>query len=304
MDLAVLIPSYNRPEILNFALDNWLAESCIHKVVVVAEGSSKEIFAKYQEILLRHQKSGRLIYKLSATRLGSVNARNILLKIANKCDCDFIVMADDDYLPPPGQKILATCKILKANSQIGAIGGRVIVKNSTIDGDFFLNTPFSATADILSKFTGYIFLDVKHGPRYTDYLSPFFILKKQVAKNLSYDILFDTPTAFREESDFQVQIRSSHYKLFFDPNLEVIHLAISTGGNRSIINMKDRIYWKARNCVIFNYKWTESSIKRFWYTFFCTIILSIYRPWNTTAVLKGTKDGIHIFLNLCNRRCH
>ena len=263
----VLIPSYDRPTILKSALQSWFAETYVEKVIVVAEGSSNEILEQYAKIF-KQEKSGRLIYKLSDKRLGSVTARNILLDLACSCNCNFIIMSDDDYVPPSERSLIVACNVLKTNNRIGAVGGKVIVRSSRVDGDFFLNSPFTALADILSKFTGYIFLDVKNGPKYTEHLTPFFILKKEVAQWIRYDKLFDTPTAFREESDLQNQIRKLNYKLLFYPNLQVIHLAIAHGGNRPNMSFSKRMFWKARNSTLFIWKWNLSATKRLWYNLF------------------------------------
>jgi glycosyltransferase involved in cell wall biosynthesis len=288
----VLIPSYNRPAILESCLENWLAQSCVSKVIIIAEGSSKLIYGQYLSVLSKHQKSERVIYKLTQGRLGSIKARNLLLDLSVTSDCELVIMADDDYLPPSEWALVATCKRLQLDLEMGAIGGKVLTNVSRADGDFFLNTPFSTAADVLSKFTGYIFLDVKHGPRYSEFLTPFVILKSEIIKSISYDELFDTPTAFREESDIQAQIRRLHYKLFFDPNLLIVHLALTEGGNRPNISFSERMYWKARNSLLFVWKWNRSYAKRLWYTFFCTIILLVYRPWSGYSVLRGIKKGI------------
>lgn len=297
--IVVLIPSYDRPQILDNALNKWLSAFYVHAVIVVAEGSSAKILNRYQKILSNYQRTGRLIYKLSAKRLGSINARNLLLKLAAASECDFIVLADDDYLPPFSDSVLSACAMLNSDSQIGAIGGRVTVNNMREDGDFFLKSPFSATADILTKFSGYIFLDVSHGPRFSEYLTPFLVLKRVVADQIIYNEMYDTPTAFREESDLQAQIKYLGYKLVFYPELEVIHLAIAQGGNRPKISLTERIFWKARNSIFFVWKWNRSLFKRVWYTTFCIVLLLFYRPWNVLAVFRGSHRGIRDYFK-CN----
>jgi len=81
--LAVLIPSYDRPEVLNKTSGSWLKSNLVDKVLLVVEASSEEMLKKYQRALEKYSK-GRIIYKSSLGRLRSVRARNALLEMAAK----------------------------------------------------------------------------------------------------------------------------------------------------------------------------------------------------------------------------
>jgi hypothetical protein len=141
-----------------------------------------------------------------------------------------------------------------------------------------------------------VFLDIEHGPRFSECLPQFFITKKEILdKGVRYDEIFDTPTGFREESDFQLQIKHLGYKLLYDPTIYVIHLAADEGGNRPKISMGERMYWKARNHTIFILKWHTSILKRVWYVMFSILILSLYRIWLVPWIFRGVKDGVRNF---------
>ena len=292
--IAVLIPSYNRPEILKITLPSWLKENLI-KVFVLAEASSRDTLKKYEEIIKRCDGNGQVVYKLATKKLGSVRARNTLLKMASKHGCKYVVMADDDYLLPDKTSLVIMAKKLDSNDEVGAIGGKVVViDRRRSDPDFFLNLPMNLT-DLMSRLTGYIFLDIKHGPRFSEFLPPFFMIKSDVLNNVRYDEIFNTPTGFREESDFQLQIKCLGYKLLYDPRIYVIHLAAEEGGNRPKISMGERMYWKARNHTIFILKWHRSILKRAWYVMFSILILSLYRIWLVPWIFRGVKDGVRNF---------
>jgi GT2 family glycosyltransferase len=291
--IAVLIPSYNRPEILKITLPSWLEENLI-KVFVLAEASSRDTLKKYEEIIKRYDRNGRVVYKLATKKLGSVRARNTLLKMASKHGCKYIVMVDDDCLLPDKNSLVRMAKKLDSNDEIGAIGGKVITSRRRADPDFFLNLPLNL-ADLLSRLTGYVFLDIKHGPRFSEFLPPFFMVKGDVLNKIRYDENFNTPTGFREESDFQLQIKRLGYKLLYDPRVYVFHLAAETGGNRPKIGIGRRMYWKARNHTIFILKWNKSLLRRIRYVTLSTLLLAFYRIWHISWVLRGVKDGIHYF---------
>jgi GT2 family glycosyltransferase len=294
-DIAVLIPSYNRPKILEITLQRWLEANFVDKIFLVAEASSKDILDKYEEIITKYSNKGnkQIIYKLTPKRSGSVKARNTLLEIASKHNCKYVVMADDDYILPNEDSLLLMAKKLDLNDRIGAVGGKVIVKGRRKDPDFFLNLPWNL-ADLASKLFGYVFLDIKHGPRISEFLPHFFMLRTEILDSgIRYDEVFDTPTGFREESDFQQQIKHIGYSLLYEPKAYIIHLAVEKGGDRpENVKMKERIYWKARNNTIFIFKWNKSILKRVWYTFSSTLILLLYRPWHILQIFRGVKDGI------------
>ncbi|MEM2622836.1 MAG: glycosyltransferase [Candidatus Nezhaarchaeales archaeon] len=290
--LAVLIPSYDRPEVLDKTLGSWLKSNLVDKVLLVVEASSEEVLERYQRVLEKYNK-GRIIYKLSLGRLGSVEARNVLLDMASRQAFKYVVMADDDYILPHESSLLRMSKWLDHLNDVGAVGGRIIIAGWREDPDFFLNLPFNL-ADTISRLLGYVFLDVEHGPRISEFLPPFFMIRGEVIdKGVRYDEHFNTPTGFREESDFQQQIKRMKYRLLLDPNSYVIHLAIQSGGNRPKMSMGERIYWKIRNHVIFICKWNTSTLKRVWYMLLATLILLLYRPWHIFWILRGLRDGLY-----------
>ena len=151
-------------------------------------------------------------------------------------------------------------------------------------------------ADILSRLLGYVFLDVAHGPKKSGFLPPFFMIRGEIIdKGVRYDESFDTPTGFREESDFQQQIKRMGYRLLYDPSSYVIHLAVKGGGNRPKMSMGERIYWKIRNHMFFICKWNDSIPKRMWYALVSALILLAYRPWHVFWIFNGLRDGLSSF---------
>lgn len=299
MSVAVLIPSYRRPRILNLTLPSWLRGMGVRYLVVVADSPYEDEISFYKQVLSamerRYGGNVKIAYELYKVRKGSINARNRLLKLANELNADFIVMADDDYILPNPRFTKIMALHLEKNQSAGAIGGRVImVRKRTVDPDFFLNTPISM-ADPLTKATGFIFLDVVNGPRYAEFLTAFYMLRKDLLGHIYYDPLFESPTAYREESDIHMQIKKLGYKIILDPRVYVLHLGLEEGGNRSLMSMTQRIYWKARNHTLFIHKHFNSLSRRLWYLLLSTLFLSIYRPWNFKQVLKGVRNGLQTF---------
>jgi GT2 family glycosyltransferase len=294
INLVVLIPTYDRPSILKTTLSSWLNARGVKKIILLAQGSSADVLHRYEQVITDFANDDRLVCQYTTIKHGSIKARNLLLDIASEDYCDFVVLADDDYVLPDKNCLSEMAMALKNNASIGAIGGRVVVSGSREDPDFYMNLPFNG-ADVLSKLTGYIFLDVAHGPRYCEYFTPFMMIRKTILEKVRYDPLFHAPTGFREESDLQLQIKERGALILFNPKWYVIHLAIKIGGNRPKMTVATRIYWKARNNTLFIMKWHNSNLARSWF-FVCSIfILTLYRLWALPMVFKGISDGIRWF---------
>jgi GT2 family glycosyltransferase len=293
--IAVLIPSYDRPEILRITLPRWLKARHVGKVLILAQASSEEILNEYEKILKHQIDYGKVTYKLVLGRLGSVKARNVLLDLVSTYNYKYVIMSDDDHFLLDENCLARITKLFELDSRIGVIGGKIITKRLGKDPDFFLNLPINI-ADLMSRLTGYVFLDIKHGPRYSEFLPPIFIMRKEVIdKGVRYDEILDSPTGFREESDLQLQIKNLSYKLLYDPGIYVIHLVNERGGNRPKMSMAKRIYWKSLTHTVFILKWNKSFLRKIWYMLVSILILSFYRTWYILWILKGVKDGIRRF---------
>jgi len=293
--IVVLIPSYDRPEILEITLPRWLKARHVGKVLILAQASSEEILNEYEKILKHQIDYGKVTYKLVLGRLGSVKARNVLLDLVSTYNYKYVIMSDDDHFLLDENCLARITKLFELDSRIGAIGGKIIAKRLGKDPDFFLNLPINLV-DLMSRLTGYVFLDIKHGPRYSEFLPPIFIMRKEVIdKGVRYDEILDSPTGFREESDLQLQIKNLSYKLLYDPGIYVIHLVNERGGNRPKMSMAKRIYWKSLTHTVFILKWNKSFLRKIWYMLVSILILSFYRTWYILWILKGVKDGIRRF---------
>ncbi|WP_434730806.1 glycosyltransferase [Thermogladius sp. KZ2Tp1] len=271
-------------------MPRWLEARGVDGVIVVAEASNEDTLVKYERVLSKYD--DKVTYVLNKGRLGSVNARNKLLELAFRNNCRYGLMVDDDYLLPGRDVVRMMKAYLDRYPDVGAVGGRVIpLRKRAVDPDFFLNTPIPI-ADAVTKITGYIFLDVRNGPRYAEYLTHFFMIRGELLDRVRYSRVFETPTAFREESDLQMQIRKLGYKLILVPRAYVYHLALEEGGDRPKMSMRERMYWKSRNHTKFIAKWVKSPMIKTWYMLNTAVILTLYRPHYIKTVLKGIRDGL------------
>ena len=215
-----------------------------------------------------------------------MKARNQVLDIAreNLAD-DVLVLYDDDYIYP-GDKTLVNALQWLRNDSVGIVGGRVInLRRRKVDPDFALNVPH--LADTLTRVTGFIILNTKHGPREVEYTTPLMMMRTKVlSKGIRYDEGYGG-TGYREESDLQRQVRELGFKVIFEPRFYTYHLAVEQGGNR-YSDLEDRMYWKWRNHTYFMNKWRYPITKKILgYT-----ILSTYALLNGPSAIRGMVKAV------------
>ncbi|MDW8011313.1 MAG: glycosyltransferase [Sulfolobales archaeon] len=289
--IAILVQSFRRPKVVRISVPTWLRSRDVRYLVLIAESPIDEEIELYREAVSEIERKApgvNVIYELYKSRLGHINSRNRLLEIASKLDVDFVAIVDDDIILPNPLFLKVMVRWLEEDESAGAVGCRVIMtRKRKIDPDFFLNLPVNL-ADPLTRFTGFVFLNTLVGPRYAEFLPPFYIFRRSVAKNVRVIPLLGG-TAYREESDIQMQIKRLGYRLVFDPRVYVLHLGLETGGARTHASEAYRFYWKARNHAVFVKRHFKSNP---WYLLSSALLLSIYRPWHIPRILNGLRDGV------------
>jgi GT2 family glycosyltransferase len=285
--LAVLITSYNRSELFSKTLKGWLDRQEIDTVIIKADSTKREEFERYKKVL-ENVKCKSVIYEVSDKRSGSTSAKNWVLEKALQSDCKYMIYADDDHYMPKDSDIKESLNMI-SKEFVGIVGGKVVnLSNRAVDPDFFLNLTI---ADYLTKVLGYIFLDVKHGPRLAEFVPAFFMVKREAVINVKYDEFYGKANGFREESDFQEGVKKNGYKLVFNPRFYVYHIPIMSGGNRTENSLSNRIYSKSKANTYFALKW-YSKPRAIWYILASTILLTLYSPISFVKIMKGIEDGV------------
>jgi len=290
MALFVAMATYGRPKAFALSIKSILRTKVVKGIITAIDLKEPAEEGEYRAVLTLAQSHGlEVLADISPRRRGSTNARNKVLDIAeqNLKDDDVLVLYDDDYICPSKETLISAAAWLR-RTEIGAVGGRVInLTKRRTDPDFYLDI-IPGLADTLTKLTGFIFLDVTHGPRYVDFTTPLMAMRVDVIKKgVRYDPNY-TGTAYREESDLQLQIRKLGYKIVFEPNFYAYHLALEEGGNRELKNVAQRFYWKTRNNTYFIIKNKLGLLK----LISSSMIISFYAILNGPSALKATMIGL------------
>lgn len=288
------IASYARPHLFKLSLFSLVNARLVKGVIAVIDVRDPREKERYMEAIRKARDHGlEVIVDLSSKRRGSTNARNKVFDLAEQIlkGEDVLVLYDDDYICP-GPHALVLAKVWLKDKTIGLVGGQVInLRRRRVDPDFYLNM-IPGFADTLTKLTGFVFLNTKHGPRLVDYTTPLMATRVDVIKKgVRYDPNYKG-TGYREESDLQLQLRKLGYKIVHEPRFYAYHFCVDEGGNRSIGETSKRFYWKMRNNVYFIRK-NGLGLRTMLVS--STIILT-YAMFHGLRVLiasiKGLRDGL------------
>ena len=271
----------------------------IDSVIIVADATDPVLLDRYKKVVKNVTNYlSDVIYDIRLGRRGSVNARNRIFELVDHHFTNNYVLItyDDDYICPLGDWLSPIRKWLN-NEAIGIVGGRVInLRRRRIDPDFTLNF-LPHVADVLTKATGFILLDTKHGPRYVEYTTPLMAIKiSLVKKGLRYDPKY-RGTGYREESDLQEQVRRLGYKIVFEPRFYVYHLNLEEGGNRAIQDMASRFYWKAKNHTYFMLKYRKPVYKLILSNLIIMAYAFLYGGKALTSTMQGLREALSLKRN-------
>lgn len=290
------IPSFDRPLALKSLIQSLAKSRLLSGVVVVADASNDKIYQNYKQILREANTNIKgFVYNLRLGRRGSVSARNTSLELTLEHfpHAKALVTLEDDCIVP-SEEWLKPLVPWMLNSNIGIIGGRRInLKMSRIDPEVYLNVaPY--LADVLTKLTGFIFLDINHGPRYVEYTTHLMAVKTSLIKEgLRYDPKYGG-TGYREESDLQEQMRRHGYKIVFEPKFYVYHLNLEKGGDRAVQDVATRSYWKARNHTYFMLKHRKSTCKLILSNLIIMAYAFLHGGKAFTSAMQGLKEALSL----------
>jgi len=287
--IFVGIASYARPNVFALSVRSLLRAKVIGGIIAVIDARDPAELDRYLNVLNAVRSYGlEVLADAMVGRRGSTNARNRILDLAeqNLGKGDILVLYDDDYICPGSEALAAAVPWLRMKG-VGLVGGRVVnLSRRGVDPDFYLN--LAGVADGLTRLTGFIFLDVVHGPRYVDFTTPLMALRVDVVKRgIRYDPCY-RGTAYREESDFQAQVRRLGYRIVFEPRFYVYHLCLEEGGNRVLNDAALRFYWKARNNTYFIRKHKMGMFR----LAMSTAITTTYAMFNGFGALKAVRNGL------------
>jgi GT2 family glycosyltransferase len=275
MTVSIVIPTYNRDEILCKTLLSILQYANQYSELIVADQSDnhKPETRQFLDQLIQDNR----ITLIKPAYPNTCNAKNEGIRTASS---DIILFFDDDVSIT--EDCIQAHLFQYSDPLVGAVAGKVIVQNLDPNQNIVFKKAFSKKRGLKSLF--FFFFRKKAA-----YISRFGVAadfsgnKRREADtgigcNLSFRKevfykagFFDTNftgNAYREETDMCVRTKRAGYKIIYEPKAEIVHYMNNTGGSRSFQNEK---YWHTyfkNQCYFF--------IKNFNSTIFLIGIVSFF----------------------------
>ncbi|TAE60315.1 MAG: glycosyltransferase [Nostocales cyanobacterium] len=229
--ISVVIPTYRREKLLQDSIVDVLKQDYPHfEVLVVDQTQTHE--PETQAFLDEMAASGKIkLYKLDWASLPG--ARNYGVR---RSSGEIIIFIDDDVQLKPGF-LAAHAKNYLENPEIGAVAGRVFDRMKLGDSGGELEIEY-LPPEAMDPGIAWYHIDLVHTTKPQQVLTARgcnMSFRREVFTK--YGIKFDERfrgSAVREESDFCLRFRKTGYKIWYDPDADLVHLGEETGGCHDI----------------------------------------------------------------------
>jgi len=280
--VSLYIPCHDAEMFVKECLDSILNQSYeIDEIIVIDDASDEPYEFNYSNVMILRNKLNK----------GAPYCRNMGLLHASG---EYILMLDDDVeidtidFIKKGLNIFQTCKDIKMVTPLKI--------DRTKKGEFEVSCFAQRKVD--GQFKKII---AKKG--YVDFGCMVYLAEKQALVEIGgYDTAFGDMKghSYREETDLQVRLRKSGYKIYYDPELKIYHNILDVGGQDR--NMSSITYWTTRNHVVYLGK-HNSLYKILIYLSIHVVILNlIYNPAALIYAIRGWIDGTKYVLKLNNSK--
>jgi GT2 family glycosyltransferase len=229
--ISVVIPTYGREEILRDSIVDVLNQDYPNYEVLVVDQSPKhkpEIETYLEEVAA----AGKVKwFRLDWASLPG--ARNYAIRRASG---EIVLFIDDDVKLKPGF-LAAHAKNYVQNPDIGAVAGRVFDRMKLGDSGGNLEIEY-LPPEAMDPGVAWYHIDLVHTIKPQQVLTARgcnMSFRREIFTK--YGLRFDERfrgSAVREESDFCLRLRQTGYKIWYDPEADLIHLGEETGGCHDI----------------------------------------------------------------------
>ncbi|MBA7500815.1 hypothetical protein ES704_03576 [subsurface metagenome] len=230
--VSVIIPTFNRKEILKKILSSYLDQKFVCEVIIINDGSTEDYssITKYFKPIFR-KKDIDFVYLEQKERKGAPVARNLGIK---KSEGNLLLFSDDDILLKENLVEKGVKKLLHSNADI--IGARAIDVFDEDDFDFN-NIESKKNKKDRSDVFNYLTLEGRYSIDTKEDVELPFVFVISLWKRWIFDkgVRFDESykgNQYREETSAQVEASKLGAKIVFSPELVSWHIRQKTGGQR------------------------------------------------------------------------
>lgn len=229
--ISVIIPTYNREDALRDSIADVLKQDYPNFEAIVVDQTATHK-PEIQQYLEEMSNQGKIRW-FRVNWASLPGARNYAVRRAKG---EIILFIDDDVQLP--ENFLANhAKNYQDNPEIGAIAGRVFDRMKLTDsqGNLIIE---QLPPEAMDPGIAWYYIDLVHTVKPQQVLSArgcnmSFRREIFTQHGLKFDERF-RGSAVREESDFCLRLRSTGYKIWYDPEAHLVHLGEETGGCHDI----------------------------------------------------------------------
>jgi len=274
MNISIIIPTYNRNEILCKTISNILSyKHQFNELIIVDQTKEHEPQTKF---FLDNLINSNKIKYFFVDYPNLPNARNVGI---NNSTGDIIIFFDDDV--EINKNTIPSHLSCFSEPEVGCVTGKVSIINTNKNQNIVLVSSGNTKKNIKTFLFFFLRKKVSYVGRF-GVLSNFSSEKTLPADtcigcNMSFrkDVLIEcglfdsnyTGNAVREDTDISVRVRKNGYKILYNPDASIIHFMDNTGGTRSGLN-EDYWYMIFKNQCYFY-------LKNFNFSFFFIFLLHI-----------------------------
>ncbi|MHC4608068.1 MAG: glycosyltransferase family 2 protein, partial [Planctomycetota bacterium] len=228
MRVSVVIPTVDRQEAAYNLLRHLEYQTVRpHEIIVVDQTAepSKRLseYAGVRYLRLRER--------------GLPNARNVG---AAEATGDVVLFVDDDAIPVP--KLVEAHAAAYADATVGGVGGRLVGGYDTPDPRAPVGA-FLRNGTVVRNFQSTERREVRHLP------GGNMSFRRDVLERVRFDTSFGG-AAIGEETDFCLRAARTGCRFVFEPEAEVEHLLLKTGGVYGD-RFNQWVFWQAHNSMLF-----------------------------------------------------
>jgi glycosyltransferase involved in cell wall biosynthesis len=229
--ISVIIPTYNREDALRDSIADVLKQDYPNFEAIVVDQTATHK-PEIQQYLQEMSNQGKIRW-FRVQWASLPGARNYAVRRAKG---EIILFIDDDVQLP--DNFLANhAKNYQEKPEIGAIAGRVFdrMKLNDSQGNLIIE---QLPPEAMDPGIAWYYIDLVHTVKPQQVLSArgcnmSFRREIFTQHGLKFDERF-RGSAVREESDFCLRLRSTGYKIWYDPEAHLVHLGEETGGCHDI----------------------------------------------------------------------
>ena len=228
--ISVIIPTYQREEVLCATLEDVLRQTYPHYEVLVVDQTQTHAPATTAHLTTLAQAEKIRLFQLPWASLPG--ARNYGVTQAQG---EIILFIDDDVELPEGY-LFAHAQVFLARPEVGAVAGRVFDRMKLADRPDLTLTDLPPEA--MDPGIAWYHIDLVHTTKAQQVLTARgcnMAFRRKIFDH--YGLRFDERfrgSAVREESDFCLRLRRTEYIIWYSPEAYLVHLGEETGGCHDI----------------------------------------------------------------------